>query len=208
MYYDQITKAEAVVFTASGAPQCGDSHYGSGYYRRDVVRPDATSAWYDVRYGGGSLSFTCKRHSGTVKAGITKGSWSFRDVVNVADFGFDVAQAAADPEGVISYITEAIKRRKAAAEQAAAERDLAYRREHWDEERGEHYADLDKVEFQPFGEPDEYGRVFVNLRIGSSRRYGSGTHLALTPAQVRKIVEFAGRWADNAERLTAEQVKP
>src|SRR5690349_5290128 len=104
VYFDRITKVEQVVLTASGVVQCGDNHYGSGYYRSNVVRPAATSAWFDTGYGSGYLAFTCSRHTGTVKANVTKGSWSFRDVVNVADFGFSVEQAQTDPEGVIKYI--------------------------------------------------------------------------------------------------------
>lgn len=207
MYYDRITKAEQVVLTASGIVQCGDNHYGSGYYRSNVVRPPATNAWFDSHYAGGILAFTCSRHTGTVKANVTKGSYSFRDVHNVADFGFTVEQAAADPEGTIKAIEAALKARKAAAEQAAADRDLAYRRERWNDTRDKYLLNSD-VEFKAFGEPDKFGRVFVNLVIGSNSGYGSKTHLALTPGQVRKIVQFAGKWADNAEALTLAVPKP
>lgn len=208
--FDRIKQPEDVVRMPDGSPACTRNHasrYGSWSRPKELAA--AVLAYFDGdnAKGQNAVFFVCKRHAGIVKGGITKGSWGMRGVHAVTDFGFDLGNAVADPQKVITSIEAAIKAQKAAAEQAATDRDLAYRRENWNEKRDAYLLNHD-VEFGVFGEPDEFGRVFVNLTIGSAEGYRSKVHVSLTPGQVRKIVEYAGLWADNAEKLTLAVPKP
>lgn len=207
MYYDRIRKAEQVTRLPSGEVQCGDSHYGGYYSRSERFRPAAVAVFMDGHEANDwtSLAFVCKKHAGTVKANITKGSYSFRDVHPVSEFGIELEAAAADPEGTIVAIAAILAARKRAQQQHMEELELARVRAGWDERRAE-YAVEDLVEFKSFAKPDEYGRVYVGLSVGRSK--WAKAHIELTPTEARKLAEFLPGWADNAERLTNEQVKP
>lgn len=193
MYYDRVTKTEQVTRLASGEVQCGDNHRAP-YSYRDTIRPAAVAVVYDTGYSPeGYLAFVCRRHLGTVRSNISKGSWSFRDA-EVLDI--PVAEAAADVEGTLKAIVARHKAEKAERERISAERDLAYRREGWDRYREQYLVDA-KIKDFSLTSPDEFGRVNI---------VGNGMHV--TPQQARAIIAALTPLIDKAEAIFFEQVKP
>ena len=201
--FDHISKADQVTRIPSGEAQCGHSHRTNSYYsyREPDNRPAAVDVWFDKGYK--ALIFSCKRHTGSIKSAVTRGTYAGRDIVDPRDFGIDLGEAVGNPEATIKRLLKAI-----ADEETARSRrsDIAMRvhlAEQWEKKR-EEYAAQDDITFRPF-ETDDYGRTFVQVVIGKS--YGS-TVVKLTPSQVRRLVEHAPLWADNAERLTLDAKPP
>lgn len=205
--FDRVYKAEDVARMPDGSPACGQRHFAGSWSYKDLGPQPAVVAFIETDSPNPHLILACRKHAGHVKSQITRGSYSGRGVKPTDEFGIDLGVAVADPAGTIKRIMAAIEADRAERQRASEERDLAYRRENWAARRDEYLLNAD-VEFKAFSEPDEYGRVFVNLAIGSATGRGSKVHLALTPQQVRKIVAHAGQWADNAERLTLGVLKP
>lgn len=204
MYYDKVSKVEDIKRLTEGPNagliQCGDSHFGGGYYRAKLREPAAVVfSEEDANGKVKELVLVCKRHAGTIKANITKGSWGFRGAEIVE--GVSVEAAALNPAALITTLTQAKMVAKAVRETANANRELTYKREHWTEERADYNADLkdgwDSKVTLTNSIDDPFSRVYVV----TVRSY-------LTPKQARRVAMDLLTAADNADDLTAIAMKP
>jgi len=202
VYYDRINKTSEVYRNAAGEVACGDSHW-SLWSRKNPERPAATDAWIDTFYQGHkghTVMFTCRKHSGIVKASITKRNYSARDVRRI---DADVESVAANVEGYIDLTLASIKAEADAAQLARDQRNREYVRQGWDTKRAAHFnsdvvADFGrgKVGLSDLTD-DDFGRVFVFANLGRLR-----------PVEARRIAVDLIRLADDAEDLSKKAVKP
>jgi hypothetical protein len=198
--FDRIDSKANIVRLSDGKIQCGHSHSLSAWSRHDY-REAATTVFAETTKESTvrTLYFACKRHAGTVKANITKGSWSFHDVRLVEDVTPE--QVAVDPNAYIQTLSGKFKQERIESDREIKHYQTQRVRAGWDEMRADYNSDEPIKDVVGMAVADEYGRTYVTVK---GPRYGPG----VTPNQARAIAADLLRMAAIAEAETMEAVKP